>query len=257
MDITDGFVSTDHGRIHYLETGSGPAIILLHTNGNSAYEYEDMLKILAPKFRVIAWDQPGHGDSDPISRHYSVEDFSDALASFMDALGLKTASILGSSIGGAIATDFGARHGDKINTLFICEAPVRTQEVWQKNWWNTEKNYGMATQTMAQIENRLNHTDEDFLTRWNVDRNKAGSWVMTQVMWALRQYDMEGAMPKITCKPVVVVGGKSGVKAAEPIYRKLIDGMSFELMENSGHFPMLDEPHVLSEIVIKYVDAKG
>ncbi|MGZ0248029.1 MAG: alpha/beta fold hydrolase, partial [Alphaproteobacteria bacterium] len=99
---TDGFINTGHGRIHYLEQGSGPSVILLHSNGGSAYEYEEMFDQLAKTHRVLAWDMPGHGDSEPITLHYSVEMYADAVVAFMDALDIESASVLGSSIGGAI-----------------------------------------------------------------------------------------------------------------------------------------------------------
>ena len=55
--------------------------------------------------RVIAVDYPGHGDSEPLKRHYSVEDYADFTVAFMDALNIPKASVLGSSIGGAVAVD--------------------------------------------------------------------------------------------------------------------------------------------------------
>src|SRR5207302_9229730 len=145
--MKDGFVRTKHGRLHYLEAGRGPAVIMLHSNDNSAYEYEDLMKPLAARHRVIAWEQPGHGDSEPITRHYRVEDYSDAVVAFMDGLGLDKASVMGSSIGGAITADLGARHGARIDKLFIVEAPARGAEEWARNWLTTEKNYSFPTQT--------------------------------------------------------------------------------------------------------------
>ena len=74
-----------HGRTHYLEAGAGPVIILMHSNGNSTYEYEDVLPILSKSYRVIAVDYPGHGDSEPLKRHYSVGDYADFTVAFIDA----------------------------------------------------------------------------------------------------------------------------------------------------------------------------
>ena len=97
----DGFVKTkSHGRIHYREAGKGPALMLMHTNGASAHQFEAVAPLLAKHFRVISWDMPGHGDSDPLSRHYSVEDQAKALAALMTALKVKAAHISGASVGG-------------------------------------------------------------------------------------------------------------------------------------------------------------
>jgi pimeloyl-ACP methyl ester carboxylesterase len=54
----DGFVETPIGRIHYSELGAGPPLVLMHSDGASAYEFEENLQGLAEAFRVIAWDMP-------------------------------------------------------------------------------------------------------------------------------------------------------------------------------------------------------
>src|SRR5215212_772752 len=69
--IKDGFVKTrNHGRIHFRELGRGDPLILMHTNGGSAYQHDVVAPLLAPHLRMISWTMPGHGDSDPLSRHY-------------------------------------------------------------------------------------------------------------------------------------------------------------------------------------------
>src|SRR5207302_9846805 len=119
---------------------------------------------------------------------------------FMDGLGLDKASVMGSSIGGAITADLGARHGARIDKLFIVEAPARGAEEWARNWLTTEKNYSFPTQTAEQLAPRLRNVTAPLLERWNIDRNKAGAWAMLDVMWALREYDVLAAMPKITTR---------------------------------------------------------
>ncbi len=250
--MKDGFVSTkNHGRIHYLEAGSGKPIILLQSNGNSAYEYDAVLPILGKSRHVIAWDQPGQGDSDRIVRHYSVEDYGDAVIEFMDALGLKTASVLGSSIGGSITVDLGARHAKRIDRLFIVEAPVRTTAEWAARWQDTDQNWSFPTQTREQVAPRLRHLTDPVLQRWNIDRNKAGSWTMVDVMWAIRLFDVNTAVKKVWTKHTMAIYGKKGQLAATaaPVMEKNIPGCKLTLLEHSGHFPMLDEPEELSRIV--------
>jgi len=252
--MRDGFVSTPHGRLHYLEAGSGRPIVLLHTNGNSAYEYEDLIKILAADNRVIAWDQPGHGDSDRITRHYSVEDYGDAAIAFMQALGLPRASVLGASIGGAIAADLGARHGSHIDKLFIVEAPVRTPDEWASRWQSTEQNYCFPTQTAPQLAPRLRKVNDPLLERWNIDRNKAGAWAMLDVMWALRDYDVRAAMPKIKARTLVIYGDKSPVGAGAKVFEQTVPGAQLVIMKDCGHFPMLDDPQALADVVTGFLD---
>ena len=60
------FVEVDGVRLHYLERGSGPALVLLHGNGVYAtdFEYSGLIDKLSERYRVIAFDRPGYGYSE-------------------------------------------------------------------------------------------------------------------------------------------------------------------------------------------------
>jgi 3-oxoadipate enol-lactonase len=111
----DAFVEIGAGRIHYRKQGSGAPLLLLHSNGASLYEFDGNMDALADRFTVIAWDMPGHGDSTPIATHMTVEAYSDALDQFLNALGIDSATVAGSSIGAVIAADFAARYPHRVS----------------------------------------------------------------------------------------------------------------------------------------------
>jgi len=246
----DGFVDTSHGRIHYLETGDGEEVlILLHSNGGSAYEYEDVLEGMGGVYRVLAWDMPGHGDSEPITRHYSVEMYADAVVAFMDALGIKSASVLGSSIGGAICVSLGARHADRIDVLFPTETPTRSDEVWINSWATIEKNYCNPVQSFDQLAPRMRHVTAHHMDRWNIDRQKAGARTMLDVMWALREYDVFADIPKIATRTCVLFGESGPTIAGIGNFHKNLPDAEVVVMAECGHFPMIDQPEELVRIV--------
>jgi 3-oxoadipate enol-lactonase len=251
----DGFVETRHGRIHYLERGQGRPLILLHSNGNSAHQFAEMLEILGHRYRVVAWDQPGQGDSDRIVRHFSVEDYADAVVSLMDALGIDKASVLGTSIGGMVCVDLGARHAKRIDRLFITEAPARSEQEWAKDWLRTETNWSQPTQAMDQIAPRFRNATPDLLRRWNIDRNKAGAWCLVDVMWALRLYDSASAIPRISCKTMAIFGENNNAKAHAHLFEKGVPGIVMKMMKDCGHFPMTDDPEELSRIVEAFMES--
>jgi len=242
-----------HGRTHYLEAGAGPVIILMHSNGNSAYEYEDVLPILSQSYRVLAVDYPGHGDSEPLKRHYSVGDYADFIVAFMDALKIERASVLGSSIGGAVAVDLGVRHADRIEKLFVVESPIRTSEQWAERWLATEKGYGAVIQTMEQVRPRLRNLTEPVFERWNIDRSKAGTWAMMAVMWALREYDVLGNIPKIRAPTMAIYGAKSPHPHGLATFERLLPQAARAQMADCGHFPMIDDPVELSRLIDAFI----
>jgi pimeloyl-ACP methyl ester carboxylesterase len=97
MDMMhDRFIQTRHGRLHWLDSQSAndsqsadlPPLILLHSAGGSAYEWQLVWTALSAQRRVLALDLPGHGDSDPLSRHYGIADYAAAVAEWIASIGL-------------------------------------------------------------------------------------------------------------------------------------------------------------------------
>lgn len=240
--VEDGFVRSRFGRLHYLAAGEGPPLVLLHSNGGSAYEYEFVLEDLAKRFRVIAWDMPGQGDSDPITGHLRVEDYADAVIDFLDGLGIAKAHVGGSSIGGAICVALGARYAGRLDGLSIIECPFRTPQEWKSNWANTEANYAPITQTAEKVGPRLRALTPEILTRWNIDRNKAGTKTALSVMWALRDYDMARDLPLVPPGQQVIYGAKGPTIAKMDAMRKALRDPAIAVMPDCGHFPMIDAP---------------
>ena len=67
IDIKRGLVRTHLGHIHYRESGSGPAIVLLHINQQSSELMLELMAALSPRMRAIAIDYPSHGGSDHVA----------------------------------------------------------------------------------------------------------------------------------------------------------------------------------------------
>jgi len=114
MKITRHFVTVGNRRVHYLRAGSGPAVAMLHACPVSAKVMRPLMKIFARRFTCLAFDMPGFGQSDklPIAQP-SVEDFADALAETLTALGIQKAASYGRHTGASIAVEFAARHPDR------------------------------------------------------------------------------------------------------------------------------------------------
>jgi pimeloyl-ACP methyl ester carboxylesterase len=251
--IKDGFAKTrSHGRIHYRELGAGEPLILMHTNGGSAYQHDPVAALLAKRFRMISWTMPGHGDSDPLPRHYSIEDYAAALAELMDALQLKTAHVGGESVGGSVTAAFASRYGDRTSSAMLIETPCRTYEEWGARWGHTEGNFGLPTQNEGQVKERVANVDAALLQRWNIDRNKAGGKTMVGVMWAIREFDVRAAAAKIE-RPAVILYGKRGPTIADQQrFKDAAPKIPIGYFEDSGHFPMYDEPEQFAKVVTEF-----
>ena len=254
LAVEDRFVAVHgHGRQHYKHAGSGEPLVLIHTNGASAWQYAEVFPMLLTRFHVLAWDMPGHGDSDPIRRHYSVEDYADALHGFMQAVGLRSAHVCGCSIGGSICVAFAARYPQSTRSTVIVEAPFRTDAEWAANWTQVEANFGLPTQTEKQMGERVAKVDEARITRWNIDRNKAGARTMVDVMWAIRGFDVGAAAKAIEVPAMILYGRRGPTIAGQERFKAAAPQIPIHVLEDSGHFPMLDQPAAFAEILVSFV----
>ncbi|MBI5366832.1 MAG: alpha/beta hydrolase [Planctomycetes bacterium] len=116
--------------VHYLEQGSGPAVVLLHGYGGSAYDWRHQLAPLAAAgFRVLAPDLKGAGyTSRPEDGHYSAEDQADLVAEFMTAIGVPRAHLVGNSYGGGVALVAALKYAPRFERLVLINSMCYAQK---------------------------------------------------------------------------------------------------------------------------------
>jgi pimeloyl-ACP methyl ester carboxylesterase len=109
-------------RLHVRDSGPGdaPAVIMIHGFGSSLHTWEGWAQALESDYRVIRFDLPGAGLSEPDP----TGDYTDArtmaiLAALMDQLGVAKAALIGNSIGGRIAWSFAAHYPDRVIKLVL------------------------------------------------------------------------------------------------------------------------------------------
>jgi pimeloyl-ACP methyl ester carboxylesterase len=120
------FVEVEGRRIAYREAGrgNGSPLVLLHAFASSSATWIPLVNHLAAAgFRVIAFDLPGHGQSDWLG-HYSLASMEDSLASALSKLDLHRFDLVGHSLGGHLAMRLGARLTGNIGRLVVEAAPV-------------------------------------------------------------------------------------------------------------------------------------
>lgn len=119
-DFSSYFLPLAAGRLHYLDEGRGPAVLLVHGNPTWSYYYRNLIKVLAKRFRVIAPDHLGCGLSDkPADYHYKLENHIANLASLLDHLGLERFSMVVHDWGGPIGLGVVEQNGFELEKLVL------------------------------------------------------------------------------------------------------------------------------------------
>ena len=83
-NFTRAYASTRFGQLHYWTTGEGPLLVLIHQCCHSAEEFAYAAPFLAPHFKVLAIDLPGHGESDDPDHELEVQEFGEAILAVLD-----------------------------------------------------------------------------------------------------------------------------------------------------------------------------
>ena len=113
-------VRTSGRRFSLLEAGTGAPLVMLHGLGGTKASFLPTVAALSGRYRTIAVDLPGFGDSGkPLCARYDPAFFTDSIVSLLDALGLERANLLGHSLGGRAALEVAFVHPERIEGLVL------------------------------------------------------------------------------------------------------------------------------------------
>jgi pimeloyl-ACP methyl ester carboxylesterase len=122
-------VDTSCGRISTLEAGRGEPVLAIHGLGATKASLLPTVAALADRFRVVALDLPGFGDSDkPLRAPYDARFFARAVLALQDKLGLERAHLVGNSLGGRVALEVALWAPERVHRLGLLASSM----AWRK-----------------------------------------------------------------------------------------------------------------------------
>ena len=114
------YLTLPHGRLHYLDEGQGPAVVLVHGNPTWSYYYRNLVRVLARRFRVVVPDHLGCGLSDkPRQYDYILDNHIGNLLSLLEHLDLRRCSMVVHDWGGPIGIGAAADERVELKRLAI------------------------------------------------------------------------------------------------------------------------------------------
>jgi len=117
------FVDVDGVRTRYITQGEGhETIVFIHGFSSSLYTWRACLEAIAKHYRVYALDLKGFGFSEKPPSEYTTDEYAEFVVHFMDAVGLKTATLCGNSMGGQIAWRIALQYPDRVDKLILVDA---------------------------------------------------------------------------------------------------------------------------------------
>ncbi len=121
------FLTVDGVRLHYLDEGSGPTVVMIHGLASQLQTYTYSLQArLQGRYRLIMLDRPGSGYSQPGTRA-SLSAQASIVAAFLRELGIGRALVVGHSLGGAVALALALDHPERVAGLALISPATQPQ----------------------------------------------------------------------------------------------------------------------------------
>src|ERR1044072_4466510 len=272
VTITLWFVSVANGqtgkettvfgqKIHYVEAGSGPTVILLHGLGGSSQVWQFNIAALAEKYHVVVPDQIGFGKSEKPLVNYRIRTYVDFLDQFCKQLGIERASLVGNSMGGWIATAFTAAFPDRVDKLVLGDAagyrPPKDLDTRSFYGLNPTTREGMKVLVAKVFYNKL------FLTDAAIDQAIAtrlaagdGYTINSITESIIRGEDFLDDAVKTIKRPTLIIWGRQDglVPLAEgEHFNKDIAGSKLVVFDQCGHMPNVEKPAEFNAAVLKFL----
>jgi len=264
-----------HGtRLHYVEWGErdAPPVVMLHGITGHARTWDDEARALSARYRVLALDQRGHGDSGPApDGDYTTGTLADDLAAFLDALALPRVRLVGLSMGGRVAIALAGRQPARVESLVVVDigpdvapegrarvglmmasAPERFDTLEQAVAYTRANNPRYSDALLRRrVEHGLRALPQGGFT-WKYDRElreavRQGRWRDPTDLWPL--------WSAIACPTLLVRGVESDLFTPEIAKRMLEAQPRARLVEveGAGHTVPGDQPEIFRALLVDFV----
>ena len=271
-------VQVNNMNFSYLEWGnpSNPVMVLLHGFAQQSHSWDFVALSFADRYRIIALDQRGHGDSDWASDgDYTPETQQKDIEAVVDKLGLEEFVLMGLSMGGRNSFTYAASNPNKVKALIIVDAGPENVRAGTQNIRNfVEQDYELdyidafvdrvikynprrdPVQIRGSIVNNLRELPNGKWT-WKYDKilrspgrmGRPQDPEMTNRLW--------GYLENLQCPTLVVRGDKSDIIATETADNMIgrIPGGKLAIVENAGHLVMGDKPSGFERAVTAFIES--
>jgi len=260
--VQDKYATVFGAKLHYLEAGSGPAVILVHGLGGDASNWAPTIGPLSQKYRVIVPDQIGFGKSDKPLINYRVGTLVDFLDGFYKELKLDRASLVGNSLGGWTVAAFAIAHPEKVDRLVLVDAAgfAVTGDLDPKvlNGLNPSTRDAVKQMLPLVFHNTQMFASDAAIDSFFARRVGAGDGYTIQrfIDSIIRGEDvLDKKLGSVKAPTLVLWGREDGLTplAMGERFKKQINGSQLFIIEKCGHVPQLEKAAEFNTALMKFL----
>lgn len=252
-------------NLNYEVTGNGKPIVLLHGMTGSTHDWENQIKFLSPKYKVIAMDHRGHGKSASPSRReaYLAKILVADVYELLKMLGINKCCLVGHSLSGRVALQFALEHQDLLATLVLVGTSSEALSIDSEFMKTRRKVIEIArTEGMAAAfeYNAANNPQSIELFKKKPEQREISRRKM--MMTSIEAYAyIGGGMESVTSRlqeitiPTLIFRGEEDMISfdAVQILKDGISGSKLITVRGAGHSPHEDVPDIFNEDLLKFL----
>lgn len=252
-------------NLAYTDRGSGLPLVFLHAFPLNRSMWEPQVKALATRYRVIAPDLRGHGESDAPLWRYTMDQFADDVVGLLDHLSLPRAVLIGLSMGGYILFAFQRKYAERVQALVLADtrAQADTEEGRLNRFALAQVAYreGAGAVAEAMLPRLLSaaslqgRPDLVAQVRAIITSNQV-SGIAGDLMAMAERPDSVPILKQTACPTLVIVGEAD--QATPPADARLmadaIPGASLGIILGAGHLANLEQPEAFNRAVISFLE---
>tara|TARA_B100000586_G_C20098503_1_gene423682 strand:+ start:828 stop:1610 length:783 start_codon:yes stop_codon:yes gene_type:complete len=234
-----------------------PALVFLHGVGTEASYWQVQLKKFSSGFRTIAWNAPGYGDSNPISR-FTFKALVKRLERALDELKVSKAFFVGHSFGGMILQELAVLHPERIAGMVLYStSPAfgKADGTWQKEFLRKRLAPMQKGKTLKEIapiilrELTGDSPDQAGILLGLESTHKIPNKVYEQALRCIVTFDQRSNLEKLK-GPVLVLSGEKDLNAPPAMMQKMasrIPNANYVCLQGIGHLANLECPRVFNQ----------
>ena len=262
------WVQMDGYKMHYVDIGRGPAVMLIHGYADSTYcWHENVLPLLDAGLRVILVDNPGLGRSQrpPEDFVLSAENLSEEVLKLADKLDLKKFSVVGNSMGGGISIHLSLFYPERIDRAVLVDPACFPQkkagmlQLIGLPGSNLVMGKWAIAQALKQVYYDANLVDEMLINEYA--RPMADPAYKEYLVKLLDQYPSPAAMQMYRRygeikRPTLIIWGDHDrwvPPSFGPRLQKSIPGSRLIMVKNAGHIPNQERPEIVNPILVSFL----
>jgi len=243
------------------EQGAGDPLLLIHGWGGGASNWRRVWPQLAVRYRCIAPDLPGWGDSEKPNAPYTFEWYADWLAALLDARSASPALVAGHSMGATLALVFALRHPGRVTKLALMNPIIRGSDGLRKGarflsatgirrvvypFTRSRAFLRFLSRHFTNVEQGLEETDLLLVGRGNFAS-------MTRWLNAAKATDLTGSLGSVKA-PTLVVGSDADreIPPAQTALAAGIPGARMETLKGCGHVSLLERPAEVASFLVDF-----